>query len=74
MKCLYCDVCKKEIENPITDRTFFHITTHDLCEPCRDALNDRLRPLLREHVPYTEAWYGQTVQNLIVSAIKTEHF
>jgi hypothetical protein len=74
MKSLYCDVCKKEVVDPIPDRSFFHITSHDLCEPCKDALSDRLRPILRRHVPYTESWYEQTVQELIANAIEADKF
>ena len=38
MKVLYCDVCKKPVENPVPTRSIFHIADIDICEPCRDEL------------------------------------
>ncbi len=67
-------MCRKEVVDPISDRTFFHITTHDLCESCKDAMDDRLKPLMRSHVPFTEEWYNQTVESLIQGAIQKGRF
>ena len=38
MKALYCDVCKKAINNPISNRNYWHIGARDICEPCKDNM------------------------------------
>lgn len=65
MKNLYCDVCKKEIDSPIVGRNYFHIREYDICEPCKDTMDARLRPILRNHFPYSAEWYENQVLTLI---------
>ncbi len=61
MKALYCDVCKKELVKPIKNRTYFHIREFDICEECKDAIDAKLRPVLRGHFPFSTEWYEQEV-------------
>ena len=65
MRSLYCDVCKEEITEPIKERNYFHVREFDLCEACKDAIDARLRPVLREHNPYSTDWYEHQVISFI---------
>ncbi|MBO8450267.1 MAG: hypothetical protein IAA96_04090 [Spirochaetes bacterium] len=65
MKSLYCDICKKEISEPVAGRNYFHIREFDICEPCKDAVDARLRPVLRGHYPFSTDWYEQEVISFI---------
>ena len=71
MKSLYCDICKKELENPISGRNYFHIREYDVCEPCKDIIDARLKPVVRGHFPYSEEWYEQQLISLIERGVST---
>ena len=32
MKTLNCDICRKELVNPVTGMTYWHIREYDVCE------------------------------------------
>lgn len=66
MKTLFCDICKKGIEEPIAERNYYHIREYDICDPCKEKLEANLRPLVRSHFPYSYKWHEEQ----IVSAIK----
>ena len=68
MKSLYCDICKEEITEPVNERNYFHIREYDICEPCKDAIEAKLRPILREHEPFTTEWYEDEMLALIEQA------
>ena len=74
MKTLICDVCKKKLENPVSGRNYWHIKEKDICEPCKDALEWRLRPVVRSHYPYDTEWYERVVMGMIETACKEGHF
>lgn len=74
MKNLYCDICKKEIESPIVGRNCFQIREYDICEPCKDTMDARLRPILRSHFPYSAEWYENQVMGLIAKGTHTNRF
>lgn len=57
MKALYCDICGKEIIDPITGRNYWHIKEFDICEDCKDKAEFQLRPIIRNHFPFSQAWY-----------------
>ncbi|CEM62104.1 hypothetical protein DWQ65_10565 [Treponema phagedenis] len=65
MKTLHCDICKKELVNPIKGRTYWHIREFDLCEDCKDGIEFKLRHILRDHSPFSQAWYENEFINLI---------
>lgn len=66
MRALYCDVCRKEIEKPVSNLNYFHIREFDICEPCKDGLDARLKPAVRAHNPYSQEWY----ENQLISTIQ----
>ena len=71
MKTLYCDICKKELVNPVSGRTYWHFREYDVCEPCKDAINLKLRPVLRKHVPYSQEWYENEFMAIIEKGVSS---
>ena len=71
MKTLNCDICRKTLENPVPTRTYFQIREFDVCEPCKDVLDGKLRPVLRNHFPYSAEWVEQQIVTLIEKGIST---
>jgi len=70
MKHLFCDVCKKEVVDPIPSRTFFHIREFDLCETCRDDLEAAVKNTVRTKKPFDFAWYDKLRVDLIEDGVK----
>jgi len=70
MQTLTCDICKKKLDNPINERTFFHLTNHDLCEACKDNLEFQIKPTVRTKEPFSYDWYDKLVDDTIVKAIQ----
>ncbi len=73
MKTLYCDICRKELNEPVVSRTYFQIREYDVCEPCKDVIDARLRPIVRSHFPFSTDWYEQQVIGLIEKGVSTRH-
>ena len=69
MKTLYCDICRKALENPLPAKNYFQVREFDVCEPCKDALDFKLRPILRNHFPYSAEWYEQQIISLIEKGV-----
>jgi hypothetical protein len=65
MKVLYCDVCKKPVENPTPTRNFFHIADIDICEPCHDELNLAVKYTLRGKKPFDYSWYDELTMKIL---------
>jgi len=61
MQTINCDVCKKKIDNPITDRTFFYVSKHSICESCRDNLEAVLKSAVRTKDPFSYEWYDKMI-------------
>ena len=61
MQAIYCDVCKKKVDNPITDRTFFYVEKFSICEPCKDSLEFQIKPTVRNKDPYATDWYSKLI-------------
>jgi len=65
MKHLVCDVCKKEIHNPVPNRSIFFYKDVDICEPCRDDLELAVKYTVRNTKPFDVAWYDKIRSNLL---------
>lgn len=65
MKVLYCDVCKKAIENPVARRNYFHIADIDICEPCKEDLDRAMRYTLRGKSPFMFDWHDELTLRLL---------
>ncbi len=70
MEVLYCDVCKKPVENPLPSRTFFHFGDIEVCEPCRDELNLALKNTLRGKKPFDYAWFDELTIKILREGIQ----
>lgn len=73
MKSLYCDICKEEIPEPVKGRNYFHIREYDLCEPCKEAIEAKLRPVLRERSPFATEWYEDEMISFIEQGCESGH-
>lgn len=71
MKTMYCDICQKLLEEPVATRNYFIIREFEVCEPCKDTIDTRLRPILRTHFPFSSEWYEQQVISLIEKGVST---
>jgi len=38
MTTIYCDVCKKKMDNPQPNQNFFYYAGFGVCEDCKDKL------------------------------------
>ena len=74
MKKLSCDVCRHTLDDPIPNRNYFHICHRDICEPCKDALEVTLKPVVRAKSPFTYEWYSKLVYDNIEKAIQKGKF
>lgn len=71
MKTLFCDICRKELADPVPTRSYFQIREFDVCEPCKDIIDNRLRPVVRKHFPFSTEWYEQQVITMIEKGVST---
>jgi hypothetical protein len=65
MKVLYCDVCKKPIENPIPTRNYFHIADIDVCEACKDDLDLAMKNTVRTKKPFDYGWHDELTMKIL---------
>jgi len=70
MQTVYCDVCRKKMDNPITDRTFFYVANFSVCEPCKDNLEALMKPTVRTKEPFAMEWYGKLVRDSLGKAVQ----
>jgi hypothetical protein len=68
MQTISCDICKKKIDNPITDRSFYYIGSHGLCEPCKDNFEFSIKPTIRNKESFTMDWYYKLVSDSLDKA------
>jgi hypothetical protein len=65
---VYCDVCKKKMDNPITDKTFFYYANFSVCEACKDNLEYQVKPQVREKEPFSMDWYHKLMRDTFARA------
>jgi hypothetical protein len=70
MKVLYCDVCKKVIENPIPTRTIYHVADIDICEPCKDELDVAIKSSVWGKKPFDYGWYDEVSLRVLRDGIQ----
>jgi len=70
MKHLFCDVCKKEVIDPIPGRTFFHVREYDLCEGCKDDLESATKSTVRNKKPFDFIWFQKMEVDVIQDGVK----
>ena len=69
MKALKCDVCSRDITTAVNCRTYFHMASRDICEPCHDQMEAVIKPIVREKQPFSYEWYDRLVRDSIERAI-----
>ncbi|WP_461246972.1 hypothetical protein, partial [Treponema sp. R6D11] len=65
---VYCDVCKKKMDNPITDKTFFYYANFSVCEECKDKLEYQVKPQVRAKEPFSMDWYQKVMVDTFTRA------
>lgn len=70
MKVIYCDVCKKPIENPIPTRNVFHVADIDICEPCKDDLDAAMKLTIRGKTPFDYGWHDELEMKILHDGIQ----
>jgi hydrogenase maturation factor HypF (carbamoyltransferase family) len=71
MVSVYCDVCKKKVDDPVNDRTFFYYANFSVCETCRDNLEYQIKTQVRANEPFSMSWYRKlTLDTFAKSAQK----
>jgi len=68
MISVYCDVCKKKMDNPETDKTFFYYGETSVCEDCKDKLEHQVKPQVRARDPFSMEWYRKLMTDTFVRA------
>jgi hypothetical protein len=70
MKVLYCDVCKKPVQSPMPNLSYFHIADIDICEPCNDELRVITKHQLRGKKPFDYGWYDEFTLRILRDGIQ----
>jgi len=70
MQSVYCDICKKRVDNPTTGLSFFYLAEYSICEPCKDNLELQIKPTVRSKEPYAIEWYDKLIGDSISKAIQ----
>jgi hypothetical protein len=65
MEHIYCDVCKKEVVDPVPNITLFPYAHIDICEDCYEDLNVAVKTTVREKSPFNFAWYDDLRMQLL---------
>ena len=69
MRSLKCDVCHKDINTAINQRTYFHMAHRDICEACHDQLEAGLKPVVRTKQPFNYEWYERLIRDSVEKAV-----
>ncbi len=70
MQFIHCDICKKQIPNPISGRTIFYHREFALCEACKDDLDAAIKQTVRTKVPFDFSWYEKLRIDLLQEGAK----
>ena len=70
MQTIICDVCKKKMDNPITNLSFFYYAEHGVCENCKDNFEAQIKPTIRNKDPFSYEWYEKFIGDSFGKAIQ----
>jgi hypothetical protein len=65
MLLTYCDVCRKQVENPIPMRTFFRVAEINICESCKEDLEAAVKYPVRGKQPFDLGWFDEFSMKLL---------
>ena len=69
MQTITCDACKKKVDNPFTDRTFFYVGQHNICEACKVNLDEQIRSTVRTKDPFDYQWYSKLIMDNLAKSV-----
>lgn len=69
MQHIYCDVCKKEIADPVPDVSVFPFAHFAVCESCRDDLHVAMKQTVREKSPFDFSWYDDLQMQILKQGV-----
>ena len=70
MITISCDICKKKLDNPITDRSFFYYANNSICEACKDGIEVQVKPNVRKKEPFDMEWYEKMMRDTFDKAVQ----
>ena len=70
MQTIHCDLCKKRVDDSFTDRTFFYLGEHSICEPCKDGLEAVIKPHVRAKENFSYDWYFKMRGEALAKAVQ----
>jgi len=70
MISVYCDVCRKKVDDPVTNGSFFYYSNFSVCESCKDTLESQMKPQIRGTEPFTMGWYEKVVDDTFSKAVQ----
>lgn len=70
MEHIYCDVCKKEVVNPVLDVSIFDFAHIEMCEHCQDELNSAVKNTVREKSPFNFSWYDDLRMQILKQGLQ----
>jgi len=70
MVTITCDICRKKMDDPVTDRNFFYYANFSMCESCKDNVEFSLRPQVRAKEPFSYDWYSKVVRDVLGRAVQ----
>jgi len=70
MISISCDICKKKLDNAVTDRSFFYYANHSICEVCKDNLEYQVKPNVRAKEPFAFDWYDKLMRDSLDKAVQ----
>jgi len=68
MIAIYCDVCKKKVDEPHPNKDFFYYASVGVCEDCKDKIEYQIKPQVRAKEPFSMEWYDKLVVDAFIRA------
>jgi len=63
MTTIYCDVCKKKMDNPQPNSNFFYYSGFGVCEDCKDKLEYQIKSQVRARETFSMDWYNKLIDD-----------
>jgi ribosome-binding protein aMBF1 (putative translation factor) len=70
MELTYCDVCRKQVEDPIPTRTFFRVAEINICESCKEDLESAVKYTVRGKQPFDYGWYDELSMKILREGVQ----
>ena len=68
MRLIYCDVCRNQITEEIIDRTVFMIGHYEICENCKNLLEEKIKTAVKEKKPFGYGWFDNLILDTLDKA------